>query len=149
MRVIGDSAVQRGAEVCVCAHSSIVLYFIPDIQRVVVALTLRAHITTHRILTGFAVHARAFLLGIAHAGRGELGPYRFDRCPRFGVEQSVDAAHAVRILLVDGQIAPPRPLGIVRRITVLVEQQRQPVSGRAELRRAEPVVAMRARSVSA
>jgi hypothetical protein len=74
---------------------------------------LRAHITTHRVLTGFAVHAGGFVLGVAHARCGELGEHRINCCPRFRVEQSVDAAHAVRILLVDGQIAPPGPVGIV------------------------------------
>jgi hypothetical protein len=49
----------------------------------------------------------------------------------------VDAAHPIDALLVDGQITAARSLGIVGRIAVLVEQQRQPVGGRPKLRRSQ------------
>jgi hypothetical protein len=42
----------------------------------------------------------------------------------------VDAAHPVAALLLKGEVAPPRTFGVIGQI-VLIEQQRQPVGGRA------------------
>ena len=101
-----------------------------------VALTLATCIAVHRFVAGFAVHTRGFIIGIAHAGSGEFGQDRFDRGAGFGVEQAVATAHPVGALLVNRQIAPPRPIGIVGQITVLIEQKRQPVGSGPELCRA-------------
>jgi hypothetical protein len=86
-----------------------------------VALALRAHITVHRFVTGFAINARSFVIGIAHPRCGQFGEHRLDRGAGFGVDKTVDAAHPIDALLVDGQMPPPGPVGIVGQITVLIE----------------------------
>jgi len=103
----------------------------------VVALARRARISPHRVLAGPAVHARCFVLGIAHARRGQLGQHRIDGGARFRVEQAIDAAHPVSVLLVDGQVAAPCSLGLIGWLAVLVEQQCQPIGGRPPLRRSQ------------
>jgi len=56
---------------------------------------------------------------------------------RFRVEQAIDAAHPVSVLLVDGQVAAPCSLGLIGWLAVLVEQQCQPIGGRPPLRRSQ------------
>jgi hypothetical protein len=115
-----------------------VRYFTPRIERVVVALALRTLITMRCFIAGFAIHTRGFVLGVAHPWRSELGEHGLDRGAGFGIEQSMNLAHPINALLVDGQIASPRPLGIVGEIAVLVEQKRQPVGGLPELHGSQP-----------
>jgi hypothetical protein len=100
----------------------------------VIALPLRARITVDCFVCGFAVHARCFIIRIAHAGSGPLGQHRLDSGAALGVDQAVDAAHPVDALVVDGQMPPPGSFGVGRWLAVLIEQQCQPVSRDSELR---------------
>ena len=50
----------------------------------------------------------------------------------------MDAARPIDVLLVDGQISPPGPIGVIGQLTVLVQQQRQPVGSSPELRGLQP-----------
>ncbi len=113
-------------------------YFISRVERVVVALPARPG------------HPRSPLR--AKGPRPRTGSRRRDwpcpgrpiwrrphpgpRGPR-GQSSAADIAHPVRALLVDDQIAPPRPIG-VGELAVLVEQDRQPVGSLAQLLGFEP-----------
>jgi hypothetical protein len=101
----------------------------------VVALALRARITLHRFLTGLAVHAWRFIIVIKRTWGGQLREHRINGGPGLGVEQTMDAAHPIDALPVNRQVSAPGPLGVVRQIAVLVEQQRQPVGCLTKLRR--------------
>jgi len=97
-----------------------------------------ARITLYRGVGRLAVHARCFVVRVAHARRGQLGQHRIEGGAGFRVEQAVEAAHPASVLLINGQIAPPGPIGLIGQIAVLVEHQRQPIGGGAELRGPQP-----------
>ena len=56
--------------------------------------------------------ARVLVVGVAHARRGPRGEHRLHRGAGLGIEAAPDIAQPVGALLVDGQIAPPRPVPV-------------------------------------
>ena len=82
----------------------------PGVERVVVALGGPAGVAAHRVFAGCPVGAGGLVVGIAHAGGGQLGLHRFEGGAAFGGEVAADARHAVLALGTQGDAAPAGPV---------------------------------------
>lgn len=96
-----------------------------------VTLTRRTTITRHRLGRGITVQAGVFVIGVAHPWCRPFCEHRLQGGARLRIQPTTDIAHTVGLLAIDGQIAPPRPIGI-REFAVLVQEDRQSVSGLAQ-----------------
>jgi hypothetical protein len=94
----------------------------------VVALCRRALIILDVRFAGRPIHAGGVVVGIAHPRGGPLGEYRIYRRAGLRVEESGDLAHAVGLLLADGQVPPAGPVDIGE-FTVGMYQRHEPVGG--------------------
>jgi hypothetical protein len=75
-------------------------------QAVVVALALRAVIGVDRRLHGCAVDSGREVLGVAHAGGGQLGQCRLNCGAQLGGDVATQRRHPVGLLVAQRQTAP-------------------------------------------
>ena len=90
-----------------------------------------ALIIVDRGVTGCAVHARGFVVGVAHARRRPFREHGLQCGAGFGIEHAADRAHAVGLLVAGGQVSAAGPVG-VGEVAVRVYQCQQPLGGFAE-----------------